>query len=92
MWKIQVLSRAEIDLFDIEIHTHKTWGSDKVEEMLKEMNRTFEIIASSPFLGRTTRNKNVFVKTLTKLPFVVVYKINDNVISIVQITHTKRNR
>ena len=92
MRQIRLQNKVKADLLAIQIYTQNTWGTTKAEEMLFEIDQTFASIRSFPFLGKTTRGKNVFVKTLVNLPFIIVYKVDDTSIVVIKITHTKRRR
>lgn len=92
MRQIRVRSSARADLFEIQKYTQDNWGLSKVIELEDLVDDTFSRLALSPYIGRKTNSKNVFAYTLGKLPFVMVYKLDETHIYINKIIHTKRNR
>jgi plasmid stabilization system protein ParE len=92
MRQVLLLSRAKADLLEIQAYTKTTWGKAKTDELLVVFNDTVQSIAFSPYFGRPTRDKDVFVRTFKKLPIVIVYEFDDKYIRIIKITHTKRDR
>ena len=92
MRQILVLNSARANLLEIQAYTLEMWGGAKVLELQDVIKDTFTFFAFSPFVGRKTSGKNLYVNTLGCLPLVVVYKVSDTHIRIVKVIHMKRNR
>ena len=92
MRQIRVRSSAQADLFEIQKYTLDTWGLPKLIELQDLVDNTFYRLVSSPFIGRKTNSPEVLAHTLGKLPFMMIYKVDDKYIYINKIIHTKRNR
>ena len=92
MRQVRLRSKAKSDLFAIDSYTRKHWGEEKAKGMEKILRQSFELIAETPYFGRKTREEFVLAKTLSAVPFVIVYKVAEDFIYILRIVHTKRNR
>ncbi len=92
MRQILVLNSAQQDLYKIQSYTNEVWGNLKAVELQMIIDRAYTRLVFSPFVGRRTNKKDTFVLTLGKLPFVMIYKIDDEFIYITQVIHNKRNR
>ena len=92
MYQVRLRTKAKEDLFAIISYTKQKWGEEKVTEMEETIKHSFESILRAPFLGRRTREEHVFAKTLSIVPFVIVYKATTDYVYILRIIHTKRNR
>jgi plasmid stabilization system protein ParE len=92
MQQIRLRTKAKSDLCAVVSYTRQQWGEEKVIEIETIIRGSFELIVRAPYLGRRTREESVFVKTLPRVPFVIVYKVSADYIYILRIMHTKRNR
>ena len=92
MRQISVLSSAQKDLYQIQIYTFEMWGNSKVIELQDIVDNAYHLLTFSPSVGKKIKIKNTYALVLGKLPFVMIYKIDDEYIYISQFIHTKRNR
>ena len=88
-----VLSSAKADLLEIQAYTLEIWSDVKVLELQDLIDDTFNPpLAFSPFVGRNTNGKNIYAKVLGKLPFIMMYTVDEKYIRITKVIHTERNR
>lgn len=92
MRQILVLSSADADLCKIQTYTREMWGGLKVIELQSIVDTTLGLLAFSPFVGRKINKRDAYALVLGKLPFVMIYKVDDEFVRIIQVIHTKRNR
>ena len=92
MRQISVLNSAQKDLYKLQTYTFEMWGNFKVVELQDIVESAYSFLTFSPFAGKKTNSKNTYALVLGKLPFVMIYKLDDNYIYISQFIHTKRNR
>lgn len=92
MRQIRILSSAQTDLVQIQAYTFEVWGAEQVEELQKELKKVWFRIAVSPFIGRKTNKDGVFACALGRLPFVLLYQVDDTYVYVVAVIHTKRKR
>lgn len=92
MRQILVLSSAREDLLQIQIYTLEVWGDRKVIELQELMDTTMSDLVRSPFMGRKTNSKNLYAKVLGKLPFIMMYTVDDDFICVTKIIHSSRRR
>jgi len=92
MRQISVLSSAQKDLYKIQTYTFKMWGDLKAVELQNIVDSAYRFLTFSPFVGKKTKFKNTYALVLGKLPFVMIYKVDDDYIYISQFIHTKRKR
>ncbi|MDR2008608.1 MAG: type II toxin-antitoxin system RelE/ParE family toxin [Alphaproteobacteria bacterium] len=56
-----------------------------------EIERVIDIIVENPFIGRNGKLENTREFLLKKLPYFIVYEINDDKLNILNIIHYSRN-
>jgi len=85
-------------LFDEVLpHTLEHWGAVVMIEMLKEINRRILLLYSMP----DANPKNKFIEStatkiyrnivLSKYPYIIIYSVKGNVVSVLNIIHESRN-
>lgn len=89
--KIIITPYAEQDTFE----AYK-WYEEKLiglgEEFLFELERTYDNIANNPTYNTYIDDKKELRDLhVYRFPFVVVYKITNNIIVIISVHHTKKN-
>ncbi len=92
MRQISVLNSAQNDLYKIQTYTFEMWGDSKAIELQNIVDSAYSFLTFSPFVGKKTKFKNTYALVLGRLPFVMIYKLDDDYIYISQFIHTKRNR
>jgi toxin ParE1/3/4 len=92
MRQVRLRTKAHSDLVAIDLYTRRQWGEEKALEVEQIFKHSFTLINDAPYLGRTTRQEHVLVKTIPAIPFVIVYKVTSDSIFILRVIHSKRNR
>ncbi len=75
------------------IYTFTTTLSDKktAKWALELIYKTLEVIKEFPNIGKVGEKNNIREFVMNKIPYVIVYKIMDDKIYILAITHTSRS-
>jgi len=90
----RLLRSAERELEHIADYSFDEWGAARAQKTLAAFEALFQQIARFPNVGIKTERSRVYQKSLPHLPFVVLYRIDNelNVVTILQIIHTKQSR
>ena len=83
---------AEDDVAQITYYTNIEWGHIQAEKLIEIFEQTTISLTESPKIGRRVRRKNVYVFTLSKVPFVILYEISGTDIFINQVIHMRKRR
>jgi len=90
MMRVEFTVAARDDLEHIYYYTKTKWGNAKALVLRDRIRLTIELLALFPDSGKKTNKKDVLVKIVPKLPFLIVYKMEGKMILIIQILHQKR--
>lgn len=91
MLQVEFTVSAQDDLRHIFYYTKTKWGNAKAIVLKDQIRLTAELLALFPDSGRKTNKNNVLVKVVPRLPFLIVYKMEEkNVVLIIQILHQKQ--
>jgi len=94
--KIQPLF-TETLLNEVLPYTLEYWGATVMVELLKEINRRILMLYSMPDANpknkfiESTSAKNYRNIILSKFPYVIIYSVKGNVVSVLNIIHKSRN-
>ena len=92
MAEVKISDGAEADLRHIADYTASQWGEVQKSVVLKRIRESFEIISAFPKLLAPTSKPGYFITTVPRLPFVIVCKVEGDVVLVMQILHDKQNR
>ncbi len=92
MHHIILRKRSCLAIARITEQTAEKWGNAKSTELTLIFQSALLTISESPLIGRRIKINNVFVLTLSKVPFVIVYQVTKDTVQIITVLHTKRNR
>jgi plasmid stabilization system protein ParE len=92
MAKLFISDEAEADLKRIAEHTKEEWGETQKDVVMSQIRKTLETISVFPKLLMPTSKIGYFTKSVPKLPFVVVCRLEADSVTIMQILHDKQNR
>jgi plasmid stabilization system protein ParE len=87
-----VSSAAEYDIERIAVYTSKEWGEDQMRSVLSAIRSAFEHIARFPCAAKGSNKPNIFVQKVHGLPFIVVFEVVPNGVTILQVLHDRQNR
>ena len=82
---------AYADLEDIDRYTLDTWGSVQRDHYISTLFHQFEVIASSPDMGRLRPELKEGVRSLPVLEHVVFYEQFENNCYVLRILHHRRD-
>ena len=92
MITVEMSAIAEADLRTIILHTKSEWGIDQAKLVKVKLQSAIVFLIEFPECGRATKQQSVRARVVPKLPFVILYKLNTEKMTIIQILHTKRKR
>ena len=92
MHKVIWRKSAEDDVAQITHYTNIERGHVQAGKLIEICEQATNFLAESPKMGRQVRRNNVYVFTLTKVPFVILYEINGSDIFINQVIHMRKRR
>lgn len=84
--------QLKINVTEIANYTEKNWGKAKRIELVEQIADSISIIAEFPRSAKFDVDLGLHYKTITKLPFVIVYAVETDFVRIIRIVHTKRNK
>lgn len=88
--KIVITSYAELDTFE----AYEWYEQEKLglgEEFLLELEKTYNRIAKNPTYNSYIDEKKVLRDLHTyRFPFVIVYRIKNDIVEIISVHHTKK--
>ncbi len=91
MWRVEFTIAAQNDLKHIFNYTKTKWGDKKALAMKDRIRLTVELLSLFPESGKKTNKNDVLVKVVSKLPFLIVYRLEkENTILIIQLLHQKQ--
>jgi len=88
---VKLSAVAEADLVAIIQQTKSEWGDEQAKLLKVKFQSTLVFLSEFPYCGQATRRLSVYVRVIPKLPFVILYKLDKETITILQIKHTKRD-
>ncbi len=92
MVEVIVSKRAQKDVSDIKILSIEQWGDVTASTTAQELKNTLYFLSEFPDCGQTVERKNVYARVVPRLPFVILYRRNLEIITILRILHNKRKR
>jgi plasmid stabilization system protein ParE len=88
---VRLSAVAEADLVAIIQQTKSEWGDEQAKLLKVRFQSALVFLSEFPHCGRATRRPSVYARVIPKLPFVILYKLDKETITILQIKHTKRD-
>lgn len=87
--KIRYTRRALVDLRLISeyIRQHVPQGADRARAIIQDQLARLE---THPNLGRATAKRDIRILTITQLPYVVYYQIDEDAVLILHVRHQRR--
>jgi addiction module RelE/StbE family toxin len=81
-------------LRDIDkIHSHIAAENPRAAERVRlSVLKTIGILAEFPFIGRPGRRRGTREKTVTKLPYLIIYRVSDGELTILRVYHGAQKR
>jgi len=92
MYKVTWRKPAHNELLHIIDYTKTEWGREQAGKLVDIFEQAIFALARSPKLGRKVRRKNVYVRVLSKVPFVILYEFDEEEVFINQVIHMSRRR
>jgi plasmid stabilization system protein ParE len=92
MHKVTWRNPALSDLGQIINYTNREWGYAQAGKIIDLFEQTTRFLAGTPLVGRKARRKNVYILTLSKVPYVLVYEIIQDEIFVTQVIHMSKRR
>jgi plasmid stabilization system protein ParE len=92
MLEVIVSKRAQADISDIKAFTAEHWGTIRSSETARTLKNTLHFLSEFPDCGQPVERKDVHVRVVAQLPFVILYRRNEKTITVVRIMHNKRKR
>ena len=88
--KIILTPAADQDLDDIESYIFKDNPTAAVEVVLTILEKIETIIINNPSIGRKGRILGTREFVMADLPYIIPYRIKDEVLEILRVIHTSR--
>jgi len=88
--KIVLSPLANQDLDDIELYIFKDNPTAAVDVILTILDKIETVIATNPSIGRKGRMLGTREFVLSDLPYIIPYKVKNNILEIVRVIHTSR--
>ena len=88
--KIILSPLANQDLDDIESYIFKDNPTAAVDVILTILDKIETVIATNPSIGRKGRMLGTREFVLSDLPYIIPYKVKNNILEIVRVIHTSR--
>jgi toxin ParE1/3/4 len=87
MLQIRLRAAAREDLKSIGRYTQKKWGREQRNHYLASLDRSFQLLADDPKLGRSCDDVRLGYRKYNVGKHVVFYRLNDGCLEIVRILH-----
>ena len=91
MTSYDLYPEAESDLENIWQYSIENWGTERALDYLDDIDRVFQLLATSPLISREHTEFNSPVHIHPHLHHLIVYIVTDNGISIVRVLHESMN-
>ncbi|MDR2007426.1 MAG: type II toxin-antitoxin system RelE/ParE family toxin [Alphaproteobacteria bacterium] len=89
---MKIIHTPDFDLDIIEIKNYlKENHPTYIKSTLLQIKQKTKDLAKNPYMGRIGRDMGTREVVFTKLPYVIIYKIKENELHILDIFHTSRN-
>jgi len=87
MRKLRLRPKAKNDLDGIWEHTLENWGQTPATKYLKKINRTFDLIACNPYIGRPRGKTLAGLHVVTAEKHILCYLVDNYQIDVSRILH-----
>lgn len=85
--KIVLTNKAESDLEGVFEHYAAKVGDEKAAELIQRTIETIARLGAHPSLGRQSQVPDIRELILTKIPFLVPYRVIGNSIQVLRVIH-----
>lgn len=85
--KYKLTPRAERDLKDIWLYTAETWGDEQAETYVALLEKRFEVLANSPYMGAARPDIEQVCRYLPEGKHLIFYRVEKNTVIILAIPH-----
>jgi plasmid stabilization system protein ParE len=82
---------AQRDIDSIYSYSTTVWGENRAKRTLADIKQVAQLICDHPELGRKTVRTDVWQKSVSRLPFVLLYKVCGQELLVLQLVHTSRD-
>jgi toxin ParE1/3/4 len=86
---LQVSPQAQQDIINILRYTGETWGQEQLKSYSSKLDTALILIAQNPEIGYRNLNLSEVHRLYHVGSHVVVYRIEDTIISVVRILHQR---
>lgn len=85
--KYELTPRAERDLKDIWLYTAETWGDDQAEAYIAALEKQFEALTASPFMGPARPDVCKECRYLPEGKHLIFYRVDGDTVVILAVLH-----
>lgn len=89
--KIRLSQAAVRDLREVRAHIALD-SPEAARQVVVRLQKSVELLAARPDMGRPSANGKTREWSVPGLPYVIPYRVVDDVLEIVRIWHTRRDR
>jgi toxin ParE1/3/4 len=89
--KLQLLANATRDLRDIFEFIEQD-SPETARDVARRLMKSMQLLAQNPSLGRPSKTKAIREWSVPDLPYVVPYRVKGDIVQIIRIYHTRRQR
>jgi plasmid stabilization system protein ParE len=90
--RIVYSSEVKRNISDIAKYTEREWGRSKRIILIKQIADSMELIAEFPRNAKFDIDLGLHYRLVTGAPLLIVYGVEHDIVRIIKIIHTKRNR
>jgi toxin ParE1/3/4 len=83
--------QARVDLSEIWDYYAKVAGRQRADMIVREINDASRLIEEHPFAGRSRDEVRPGLRSISARPYVIFYRVRDEVAEIVRILHGRRD-
>jgi plasmid stabilization system protein ParE len=95
MVQYKLTPEVEAELETVIAYSHEKWGIDRADQTMSVFENCFTNLALFPQSGQSIPDRNkIYQKPVIRMPYWVVYQLqpDQEVVTIIQIIHSRRNR
>ena len=85
----QLTPEAELDLRGIWLYTRATWGTEKANSYLKQLESGFERLCDHPEIGKRRDEVRSGYRSFAQKQHVIFYRDNEQQIEIIRVLHSR---
>jgi toxin ParE1/3/4 len=79
--------KADEDLANIYIYSYRTWGADRAEEYIRDLNSAFQALADNSRMGRDYGYVRPAIRAYAVESHIIFYQPTGYGISVVRVLH-----